>query len=61
MACLTAPESPLIMTKDSFVRLVGRLMAVEDVVVDPDALGHDHRFATPAIAGFELAVVLRLG
>ena len=36
-------------------------MAVEDVVMDADALGYDHRFATPAIAGFELAVVLRLG
>ena len=36
-------------------------MAVEDVVMDADAFGYDHRFATPAIAGFELAVVLRLG
>ena len=45
---------------DSFVRLIGRPMAVENVVIDADVLGHDPRFATFALTGFELAVVLRL-
>ena len=35
-------------------------MAVENVGIDADVLGHDPRFATFALTGFALAVVLRL-